>query len=194
MVLLDEFEKAHREVSNLLLQVFDEGRLTDSQGRVVDFRNTVIIMTSNLGTDLIRGADETAKRQAEEEAAKDGEKRSPEEMGRSGAEFKAQLVQKLVNQHFSPEFVNRLDDIVTFNPLLQPAIALICDIQLQKVGALLRERDISLEVAPEVREWLSERSSGTGYGARPLKRLIQSALLNPLASLLLEVRDDCPQS
>lgn len=181
-------------MSNLLLQVFDEGRLTDSQGRVVDFRNTVIIMTSNLGTETIRNAEEAfrteqSKESSETEGGTDQEAKTKDAKttAKEFAQFKSNLITRIVNQQFSPEFVNRLDDIVAFNQLQLPALEAICDIQLGKVQALLKERDIALEVRKEVRRHLSESSSGTGYGARPLKRMIQNSLLNPLASLLLEV-------
>uniref|UniRef100_K3W6H8 Clp R domain-containing protein n=1 Tax=Globisporangium ultimum (strain ATCC 200006 / CBS 805.95 / DAOM BR144) TaxID=431595 RepID=K3W6H8_GLOUD len=163
VVLFDEFEKAHRDVSNILLQVLDEGRLTDSQGRLVDFRNTVIILTSNLGSDVLAGL--------------------PEGMPSSVAETE---VLSAVRGHYAPEFLNRIDELVLFNRLDREATRSIVDLQLEQVDKLLEEKEIQVEIDPEAKEWLAAAGYSPHYGARPLKRLIQHELLNPMAVKLLE--------
>lgn len=161
VILLDEFEKAHRDVSNLLLQVFDEGRLSDSQGRVVDFRNAVIIMTSNLNSrDLIEIPDISEK---------------------------TSKARKMLSDYFAPEFVNRLDDVIVFNPLSEETIITICNIQLEKVKKLLKERKIAVEFHHSLVQWIGKTGYDPNYGARPMKRMIQSKILDPLATLILEV-------
>lgn len=185
LVLLDEFEKAHREVSNLLLQVFDEGRLTDSQGRVVDFRNTVIIMTSNLGSDILAKFDEETKKKLEEkknESANESDIQNEIKHRRDG---KREIATKMVHQHFSPEFVNRLDDVIVFNSLTVDGIMKICTIQLNKVKQLLKDKQISFHFSPAAAEQIALSGSNLQYGARPLKRLIQNEILSPLASKML---------
>jgi ATP-dependent Clp protease ATP-binding subunit ClpB len=162
VVLLDEIEKAHPDVFNVLLQVLDDGRLTDGQGRTVDFRNTVIVMTSNLGSQRIQelaGADNYARMKAE--------------------------VMEIVAQHFRPEFVNRIDDVVVFHPLESEHIRKIVEIQLEYLRGRLRERDISLVLEPAARERLAQAGFDPVYGARPLKRAIQQQLENPLAQRIL---------
>jgi ATP-dependent Clp protease ATP-binding subunit ClpB len=204
LVLLDEFEKAHREVSNLLLQVFDEGRLTDSQGRVVDFKNTIIIMTSNLGSDILaRYSDLTEDDDEEEQLVNKQEEQSPQtassdssssssrvkldkgEKQRLKKQSKRELATKLVHQHFSPEFVNRLDDVIVFNSLTLPGIIQICSIQLNKVKQLLRDKGISFHFSDKAAEEIARSGSNLQYGARPLKRLIQNEILSPLATMIL---------
>lgn len=163
VVLFDEFEKAHHDVSNILLQVLDEGRLTDSQGRLVDFRNTVIILTSNLGSDLLVNL--------------------PEDAPSSMAEAE---VLNVVRSHYAPEFLNRIDELVLFNRLKRDDIRAIADLQLREVDQLLEEKELTMNVDPEAEEWLAEAGYSPLYGARPLKRLIQQNLLNPMAVKLLE--------
>ena len=161
VLLFDEIEKAHPDVFNTLLQVLDDGRLTDSQGRVVDFKNTVIIMTSNLGSSSIVGLsthDQDAMRER---------------------------VMEAVRQHFRPEFLNRIDEIVIFEPLSREQITEIVDIQLQRVSDRLADRNIELRTTPGAREWLANRGYDPVYGARPLKRLIQREVLDALAMKLL---------
>jgi ATP-dependent Clp protease ATP-binding subunit ClpB len=170
IILLDEFEKAHREVSNLLLQVFDEGRLSDSHGRVADFKNTVIIMTSNLAQKELYTLD----------AASNGK------LTKNKAVSSA-LAKQIVASHFAPEFLNRIDEVITFNPLDEEAIRRICRQQLEKVSDLLSGRHVSLEVSDSCERWLGTAGYDSAFGARPLKRLIQSHVLNPLATLILEV-------
>lgn len=161
VVLFDEVEKAHPDVFNILLQVLDDGRLTDSQGRVVDFKNTVIIMTSNLGSDKIQ-----------------------EMAGASYEEIKA-AVMNSVNQHFRPEFVNRIDEIVVFHPLGQEQMAGIADIQLSRLRKRLQERDMDIVLSDEAMTQLVAVGYDPVYGARPLKRAIQQAIENPLSVKLL---------
>ena len=163
MVLLDEIEKAHPDVFNILLQVLDDGRLTDGQGRTVDFRNTVIIMTSNLGSQRIQ------------QIAQDNG--SYEEMKES--------VMEVVQGHFRPEFINRLDDIVVFHPLDQSQIRSIAAIQLRGLEKRLAERGISLDVTDAALDQLGSAGFDPVYGARPLKRAIQQQLENPLAQDIL---------
>ena len=161
VVLFDEVEKAHPDVFNILLQVLDDGRLTDSQGRVVDFKNTVIIMTSNLGSDKIQ-----------------------EMAGDSYEEIKA-AVMNSVNQHFRPEFVNRIDEIVVFHPLGQEQMAGIADIQLSRLRKRLQERDMDIVLSDEAMTKLIAVGYDPVYGARPLKRAIQQEIENPLSVKLL---------
>ena len=161
VVLFDEVEKAHPDVFNILLQVLDDGRLTDSQGRVVDFKNTVIIMTSNLGSHKIQ-----------------------EMAGDSYEEIKA-AVMNSVNQHFRPEFINRIDEIVVFHPLGQEQMAGIADIQLSRLRKRLQERDMDIVLSDEAMTKLVAVGYDPVYGARPLKRAIQQEIENPLSVKLL---------
>jgi len=162
VVLLDEVEKAHPDVFNVLLQVLDDGRLTDGQGRTVDFRNTVIVMTSNLGSQRIQ---ELAG-------------------GENYARMKAEVME-IVGQHFRPEFVNRIDDVVVFHPLEAEHIRRIVDIQLEYLHRRLGEREIGLVLEPAARDRLAQAGFDPVYGARPLKRAIQQQLENPLAQRIL---------
>ncbi len=162
VILLDEVEKAHPDVFNILLQVLDDGRLTDGHGRTVDFRNTVIMMTSNLGSDVIQ------------EMAAEGDY----------AKMKA-AVMRLVGQHFRPEFINRIDEAVVFRPLGQDQIAQIADIQLDRLRARLTENDYKLKITKDAMELLTAVGYDPVFGARPLKRAIQQLIENPLAQELL---------
>ncbi|WP_298626674.1 ATP-dependent chaperone ClpB [uncultured Legionella sp.] len=163
VILLDEVEKAHPDVFNILLQVMDDGRLTDGQGRTVDFRNTVIVMTSNLGSQLIQ------------------------EMGKGfNYEQIKSAVMELVSQHFRPEFINRIDETVVFHALAKDQIARIAEIQIAYLHRRLKQQDIQLEVSPEALAYLAEAGFDPVYGARPLKRTIQQKLENPLAQSLLK--------
>ncbi|MGD8322890.1 MAG: ATP-dependent chaperone ClpB [Gammaproteobacteria bacterium] len=162
VVLLDEVEKAHPDVFNVLLQVLDDGRLTDGHGRTVDFRNTVIVMTSNLGSERIQ-----------------------ELAGESNyAQMKSELME-IVGTHFRPEFINRVDDVVVFHPLEAEHIRRIVDIQLRYLHRRLSERDITLELDEAARDKLARAGFDPVYGARPLKRAIQQQLENPLAQRIL---------
>jgi ATP-dependent Clp protease ATP-binding subunit ClpB len=162
VILLDEVEKAHADVFNVLLQVLDDGRLTDGQGRTVDFRNTVIVMTSNLGSHLIQ-----------ELAAQNdyGSMKS--------------AVMGIVQQHFRPEFVNRLDEIVVFHPLGREHIRNIARIQMRGLTARLADRDLKLDISEAALDLLGNAGFDPVYGARPLKRAIQQQLENPLAQRIL---------
>jgi ATP-dependent Clp protease ATP-binding subunit ClpB len=163
VVLLVEVEKSHKDVFNVLLQVLDDGRLTDGQGRTVDFRNTVIIMTSNLGSDVIQQLA--------------GEKQY--------VRMKSEVMER-VQAHFRPEFINRIDDIIVFHPLGSEQIRKIVDIQLAGLKTRLAERDLTLELADDARDMLGEAGFDPVYGARPLKRAIQQQIENPLAELILQ--------
>ena len=164
VVLFDEIEKAHKDVFNVLLQVFDDGRLTDSQGRTVDFKNTVIIMTSNLGSQrLLEGTD--SKGNLSEAAA---------------AEVMTEL-----RQHFRPEFLNRIDETVLFKPLTQDQIVRIVDLLMKELRKRLIDRRITLELTPKAREHIAKEGYDPLYGARPLKRYLQASLENLLAKKLV---------
>jgi len=162
VILLDEIEKAHPDVFNVLLQVLDDGRLTDGQGRTVDFRNTIVIMTSNLGSLAIQ------------ELAGEG----------NYAKMKS-AVMSVVSQHFRPEFINRVDEIVVFHPLGRAEVRAIVEIQLGRLRQRLAERDISLRLDDAARDKIGEAGFDTVYGARPLKRAIQAQIENPLAQQIL---------
>ena len=165
VVLFDEIEKAHPDVFNILLQVLDDGRLTDGQGRTVDFRNTLIIMTSNLGSEYLVNL-------------KDGE----------SVELVRGKVLDVVKASFRPEFLNRIDDIIVFHRLQRDHMGAIVDIQLGRLRGLLKERDISLELTPAAREWLANEGYDPAYGARPLKRVIQREVQDRLAEEILAGR------
>lgn len=165
IILFDEFEKAHASVANILLQVLDEGHLTDSHGRRVDFKNTIIILTSNLGADIMAQLPE----------------------GQPSSVAMPQVMQQ-VRQRMAPEFINRLDDIVMFNRLSRENIRGIVELLFRHVETMLKEQEITLTVPKDVYDWFSEHGYSPVYGARPLKRLIQSELLNQLAIMLLDGR------
>jgi ATP-dependent Clp protease ATP-binding subunit ClpB len=159
VVLFDEVEKAHSDVFDILLQVLDDGRLTDGQGRTVDFRNVILVLTSNLGSHiLVSELDEQLKKDA---------------------------VMDAVRSHFKPEFLNRLDDIVVFDPLTTVELTGIVDVQLGLLGNRLSGRRLTLEVSDAAREWLAINGFDPLYGARPLRRLIQTAIGDRLAKALI---------
>ncbi|HEX4692919.1 ATP-dependent chaperone ClpB [Sphingomonas sp.] len=162
VVLFDEVEKAHGDVFNVLLQVLDDGRLTDGQGRTVDFTNTIIVLTSNLGSQFLSSLGE----------------------GESVASVEGQVME-IVRAHFRPEFLNRLDEIVLFHRLGQSEMAPIVDIQVARVARLLAERKIHIDLTPAARDWLGRVGYDPVYGARPLKRAVQRYLQDPLADLIL---------
>lgn len=166
VVLLDELEKAHKDVANLLLQVLDEGFIHDSKGRMINFRNTIIVMTSNLGAHLLAEA---------------GRSHTP-----ADSVVLKEQIQQIVRQHFSPEFTNRIDEIVIFERLTQNNITDIVDVRLREVQARLDDRKIKLEVSEAAKQWLGEHGYEPVFGARPLNRVIQQRVLNPLARLLLD--------
>jgi ATP-dependent Clp protease ATP-binding subunit ClpB len=168
VVLFDEIEKAHPDVFNVLLQVLDDGRLTDGQGRTVDFRNTLIVMTSNLGSEYLM-----SQREGEDvDAVRD-------------------QVMSVVRANFRPEFLNRVDEIILFRRLKRDQMEQIVDIQIERLQRLLKDRQISIELDESARAWLADRGYDPAYGARPLKRVIQKAVQDPLAELILrgEVKD-----
>ena len=162
VVLFDEIEKAHPDVFNVLLQVLDDGRLTDGQGRTVDFRNVLIVMTSNLGSEYLVNL-------GENEDTKTVEK---EVMG-------------VVRGHFRPEFLNRVDEIIIFHRLRREDMGEIVDIQLRRLNRLLEDRKITLALDAKARQWLADKGYDPAYGARPLKRVIQKWVQDPLAQMLL---------
>jgi ATP-dependent Clp protease ATP-binding subunit ClpB len=170
LLLLDEVEKAHPDVFNILLQVLEDGRLTDGQGRTVDFRNTVVVMTSNLGSDVIQ-------RLAIEAA-------DPH----SGYEKMKAAVMEVVGGHFRPEFINRIDETVVFHPLAREQIRGIASIQLDLLRDRLRERELAIDIDDAVMNKLAAIGFDPVYGARPLKRAIQQYLENPLAQEILRGR------
>ena len=165
VVLFDEIEKAHPDVFNVLLQVLDDGRLTDGQGRTVDFRNTLIVMTSNLGAEYLV-------------AQPDGE----------DTEKVRDVVMAEVRARFRPEFLNRVDEIILFHRLKREHMGRIVEIQLRRLQELLDERKIKLSLDAKAREWLAAKGYDPAYGARPLKRVIQKAVQDPLSELILSGR------
>ena len=163
VLLLDEVEKAHPDVFNILLQVLDDGRLTDGQGRTVDFRNTVVVMTSNLGSHIIQ-----------------------EKAGEENYEDMKSAVMEVVGSHFRPEFINRVDEVVVFHPLAESQIQGIARIQIENLARRLKDQDMKLELGDDVMQLLAEVGYDPVYGARPLKRAIQRMIENPLAQKLLQ--------
>ena len=172
VVLLDEIEKANPEVFNILLQVLDEGRLTDSKGRTVNFNNTIIIMTSNMGSHLIQERLSGVTKENRDAI-----------MG----ELRIQLTEML-RQKLPPEFLNRIDDVIVFKPLTEDEIRTIVALQAEKVGRMLRANNIGFEIGSEALDWLAQLGYDITYGARPLRRVIQRHLVNPLSTMLLEGR------
>ncbi|HMB65301.1 MAG TPA: AAA family ATPase, partial [Patescibacteria group bacterium] len=173
VILFDEIEKAHPEVFNILLQILDDGRITDSKGRTVNFKNTIIIMTSNLGNEVIKqysiGFDEAKEDETKEKQGEMKEK-----------------IHNILREHFKLEFLNRIDEIVVFKSLSKDILARIVDLELQKVQNRLKNKDISLKINKKVKEMLAEKGYDTTFGARPLKRIIQNMLLNELSQKIIE--------
>ncbi len=163
VVLFDEIEKAHPEVFNIFLQIMDDGRLTDGKGRHVDFKNTIIIMTSNIGSAYLHDLT------------------TPEKITEAHHE-----VMDAVRAHFKPEFLNRVDDIIIFNPLGKEQLAKIVDLRLEDLRKLLADRKISLELTPAAKELVFTEGYDPNYGARPLKRSIQRLIQDPLALKILD--------
>jgi len=175
VVLLDEIEKAHPDVFNVLLQVMDDGRLTDGLGRVADFKNAILVMTSNIGSEYIRDA-------AEKGISLNG--------GQSGVR---ERVMSALKAHFRPEFLNRLDEIVIFNSLTKEDIEKIIDIQMERIARRLEERKICIELTPKAKARIAEEGFDPVYGARPLRRVIEKRILNPLAEAILrgQFKENC---
>jgi ATP-dependent Clp protease ATP-binding subunit ClpB len=165
VILFDEVEKAHPDVFNVLLQVLDDGRLTDGQGRTVDFRNTLIVLTSNLGSEILANEPEGELLPAVREK-----------------------VMQVVRGAFRPEFLNRLDEILLFHRLARAQMAVIVDIQLARLRKMLADRKVRLLLDDKATQWLADAGYDPVYGARPLKRVIQRALQNPLSQLVLQGR------
>jgi ATP-dependent Clp protease ATP-binding subunit ClpB len=165
VVLFDEIEKAHPDVFNILLQVLDDGRLTDGHGRTVDFRNTLIVMTSNLGAEILVNQPEGQ----DTDAVRD-------------------QVMAIVRASFRPEFLNRVDEIILFHRLQKSDMTRIVDIQMKRLARLLEDRKITIKLEPSARDWLAEKGWDPAYGARPLKRVIQKSVQDPLAELILSGR------
>lgn len=181
LLLLDEVEKAHPDVFNILLQVLEDGRLTDGQGRTVDFRNTVVVMTSNLGSSAIQ---DIAQNKAFDSISFDGGSESGEENDHKYQAMK-EAVMEVVSGHFRPEFINRIDEVVVFHPLDKSQIRGIADIQLDILRKRLADRDLGIELSNAVLDKLAKAGFDPVYGARPLKREIQHAIENPLAQEVL---------
>ncbi len=174
VVLFDEVEKAHPEVFNLLLQLLDDGRLTDSHGKTVDFRNTVVIMTSNIGSSHIQ--DMLLERERKPAAYW---------VDSSGKEFKEKVMEDL-KAFFRPEFLNRVDEIIIFNPLTKTLLTRIVEIQVERMKKFIREKNIDLKLTERAKEYFAETGFDPIYGARPLKRMLQKMILNDLAKKILD--------
>jgi ATP-dependent Clp protease ATP-binding subunit ClpB len=169
VVLLDEIEKAHPDVFNILLQVLEDGRLTDNKGRVANFKNTIIIMTSNIGSDVIRDNFEKMTDKNRDETIE-----------------KTQIkVFEILKQSVRPEFLNRIDEVVMFRPLSRKDIRAITELQLNGLRAMMAKQSIELEFTKEAMDWLAEEGFNPEFGARPLKRVIQKRVLNKLSDALL---------
>jgi ATP-dependent Clp protease ATP-binding subunit ClpB len=166
VILLDEIEKAHADVFNVLLQLLDDGRLTDGQGRTVDFRNTVVIMTSNIGSEIFQQGEESGSHR--------------------------EYIMDRLRQHFRPEFLNRVDEVVIFEPLKREQIRDIVDIQVERLSKRLGDKRIKIELSDSARDLLADLGYDPVYGARPLKRVIKRMVLDPLAMQILEgnISDD----
>jgi ATP-dependent Clp protease ATP-binding subunit ClpB len=166
VILFDEVEKAHPDVFNIFLQILDDGRLTDGQGRVVDFKNTIIILTSNLGSEFIQAnkSDKLDERTKEK-------------------------VLEVVKKSFRPEFVNRLDDIIVFDRLQKEEIKEIVKIQVNNLKNILKDKNLTFSITDKALEWLVDKGFDQEYGARPLKRAIQRYIQNPIANLILDMKD-----
>jgi ATP-dependent Clp protease ATP-binding subunit ClpC len=171
VILLDEIEKAHADVFNLLLQILDEGRLTDGQGRTVNFKNTVIIMTANIGAEIIQQHGSIGFKAAKEDIAYQ--------------DIKERLLEE-VRKTFRPELLNRIDEIIVFNPLSKEEINKIVDIELEPICKKLSRQGIALEVTGKVKDFLSEKGFDVNFGARPLKRTIQKYIQDPLSLKILD--------
>jgi ATP-dependent Clp protease ATP-binding subunit ClpA len=173
VILFDEIEKAHPEVFNILLQVLDDGRLTDAKGRVVNFKNTMIVMTSNIGAQYIDKMEQIGFNMSDSGTAK------------SYANAKGKVTASL-KDHFRPEFLNRVDDIIIFDILNEKAVRKIVDIQIEIVRKRLLSKNIDLQVSLSVLQHLAKEGYNPHYGARPLKRLIQNAILTPVAGKMID--------
>lgn len=172
VILFDEIEKANQQVFNIMLQILDEGHLTDAKGRRINFKNTVIIMTSNLGSDVIYKNNLGFREEKEDEAIAETDMR--------------QKVMGSLKENFKPEFLNRMDEIIIFHPVSRQMLRQIVDLQLIQIEKRLAEKNIKIKLTVNAKEWLSEKGYDTTYGARPLKRLIQTEIMNELARMIIE--------
>ncbi|MDD3420350.1 MAG: AAA family ATPase, partial [Candidatus Gastranaerophilales bacterium] len=168
VILFDEIEKAHPDVFNIMLQIFDDGRLTDSKGRTVDFKNTLIILTSNIGSDIIL------------------ENTLQSMVSASEYDKTKEQILDLMKQKFKPEFLNRIDEVVFFKALTMQQLALIVDMQIEYLRKLLQEKDIQIEITNDAKDFIATKGFNPLYGARPLKRAIRQLIENPLAKEILE--------
>jgi len=173
IILLDEIEKAHPDVFNLLLQVMDEGRLTDSLGRRIDFKNTIIIMTSNVGTRQLKDFGKGVGFNTSADVAMD-------------SEFSRSVIQKALNRTFAPEFLNRVDDVIMFDQLSKDSIKSIIDLELKGLFGRVTTMGYKLELSPEAKDFIADKGYDVQFGARPLKRSIQRYLEDQLADIVLE--------
>jgi ATP-dependent Clp protease ATP-binding subunit ClpC len=169
VVLFDEIEKAHPEVWNALLQILDDGRLTDGQGRIVDFRNTVLIMTSNLGTEFVTRSGTLGFHRSDEENRREDEEK----------------IERALKDTFRPEFLNRIDEVIIFSQLTPEDMEQIVDLQMEQVSARLAEHGIHVDLTPAARTWLAEEGYDPAFGARPLKRALQKFVESPLSVQIL---------
>jgi len=173
IILLDEVEKAHSDVFNALLQIMDDGRLTDGKGRTVDFKNTIIIMTSNLGSNVIKKSDIGF--------TGDGSKETKE----AEVELNQKKLDRVLKDHFKPEFLNRIDEVVVFSSLNKEDLGRIVEILISRTKKLMKEQDINLEVDSKAISYLIENGYSEEYGARPLKRLIQKEIENKVSEMII---------
>jgi len=180
LILFDEIEKAHPEVFNLLLQILDNGRLTDGKGKIVNFKNTIIIMTSNVGSQYLRAMSYIGFNGSK--SAVDG---APSDNTRAEEGSYREKVMEALRESFRPEFLNRIDEIVIFNPLKKADIAKIVDIQLELIQKRLEDRKIKIDIGPAAKEYLVKEGFSPEFGARPLKRLMQKVILDKLADKII---------
>jgi len=203
VVLFDEIEKAHHDVFNVLLQVLDDGRLTDGQGRTVDFKNTIVIMTSNLGSPIIQeyfmgsaggspvvsGGSLGTRSTIQKKTLEGGDFGEPPKSAREPRALPTELEAKVLSElkrHFRPEFLNRVDDVIIFQSLDESEIERIVDIQLEKLKQRLAQQNLTLDVDAAAKKLLAKEGYDPQFGARPLKRAVQERILNPLSMKLLE--------
>ena len=184
VVLFDEIEKAHHDVFNVLLQVLDDGRLTDGQGRTVDFKNTIVIMTSNLGSPIIQESLES-RLQAESGRGAAGKPPKGGTPNKISDELHDRIMAEL-KRHFRPEFLNRVDDVIIFQSLDEEELSRIVDIQLERLKKRLAQQQLTLDVDAAAKKLLATEGYDPQFGARPLKRAVQERILNPLSMRLLE--------
>ncbi len=179
VLLFDEIEKAHPDVWNILLQLLDDGRLTDSKGRTVNFTNTIVILTTNIASQKIHAMVESKQKK----------KQTKIEAEVANMMEKEEILAEL-KRHFRPEFINRIDDVLVFEPLTKEQIRAVVDIQIHALVERLEKKNIALKVTDKAKDWLAENGYEPAYGARPLKRLIQNEVIDPLAMTMLENKEE----